>query len=123
MKNWRCKSKPKPTSTSHLRSRKSTWTFRWWDLFRSRRRRSHHLKVQVDFLERKWDVLVGFGFDLHLQFFIAQPRWYDDLLGDHRGRGQGQGDVFCARRHSLPAALHGVDHGVEVGNVAIQDGV
>jgi len=31
------------------------------------------------------------------------------FFGDHRGRGQGQGDVFRARRHSLPAALHGID--------------
>src|SRR2546429_582454 len=45
----------------------------------------------------------------------------DDLLRDHRGGGQGQGDVFCARRHSLPAALHRIDHGIEVSDVAVED--
>jgi len=37
-------------------------------------------EVQVDLLEREWDVLVGLGFDLNLQLFVAQPRRYDDLL-------------------------------------------
>jgi len=40
LRDWRLKSKPRPTSTSHSRSRRSTWTFRWWDLLRRDRKRS-----------------------------------------------------------------------------------
>ena len=55
------------------------------------------------------------------KFFVAQTGRHDDLLGDHRRRGQRHGDVLGARGHLLPAALHGFHHRLEIGDIAVDD--
>ena len=57
------------------------------DLVRVVGRGADRLEIEVDLVERKRDVLVGFGLDRQLEILLALACGDDDLLGDdHRGR-------------------------------------
>jgi hypothetical protein len=55
---------------------------------------AHHTKIQAHLVQRKRDVLVGFGLDLDLQLLVAHAAGQDDFLGNDRRGRQRHGHVF-----------------------------
>ena len=81
------------------------------------------LEVEVDLVERERDVLVGLGLDRELEVLLLLAGGHDDLLGDHHGGRQGEGDVAVPGAEALPGPLQPVAHLVQVGDVAVGDDV
>src|SRR5690606_39972453 len=61
--------------------------------------------------------------DLDLELFLAQRAVDDDLLRNDGARGHRHGHVLRARAETLVAALDGLRDGLEVVDVAIDDGI
>jgi hypothetical protein len=81
------------------------------------------LEVQVHLVQGKRYVLVGLALDLDLHLLFPLSAGQDHLLGDHRGRGQREGDVPDAGTESLVGALDGLARSLDVGDVAVDNGV
>src|SRR5204863_1845047 len=79
--------------------------------------------VEVDLVERKRYVLVGFRFDRQLEVLVTLTGGDDDLLGDdHRG-GKRERRVAVAGAEALPGALEDVASQFDIENVAVCNNV
>ena len=87
------------------------------------RRGADNLEVEVDLVQRERDVLVGLGFDQHLEILFLLAGGDDDLLGDHHRRRKRQGDVAVAAPEALVGALQRIADQIEVGDVAVGDDI
>ena len=78
-------------------------------------------KIQADFVERERDVLVGFGFDLNLELFLAKPCGEHDLLGDDRGLRHGHHHVLGLAAALGDDSAHRVSNLFELLDLAVGD--
>ena len=81
------------------------------------------LEIEVDFIERERNVLVGLGLDGELELLLFLAGRDDNLLGDdHRGR-ECQRDVAVAAAEALGAPAEGIGDLLHVRDVAVHDDV
>ena len=81
------------------------------------------LKIEIDFVEGEWNVLVGLGLDLHLHLLLAQTVRQKNLLGDDGGGRQRHRNLLDARTHATQCALERLGHRFEIYDVSVRDGV
>ena len=93
------------------------------NILRAVGRGTQDLEVQVDLLQRKRNVLVGFCFDLGLELIFGLAGRHDNFLGDNRRGRQSHRQVLGARTHSLPPPANGVPDFLQIHDVAVNDGV
>ena len=84
---------------------------------------SEDLEVEVHFLERERNVLIGFRLDLQFHLLLAQATRQHDTLGDHRRCGQGHGHQLGAAGHASQTAAQGFGYRFEIGDVAVRYGI
>ena len=66
--------------------------------------------------------MIGFPFDITFKIVIVLAGWEQDFLADDRRIGQCQREVLEIAAQALVATLDGLNHGIEVVDVALDHG-
>ena len=82
-------------------------------------RRPDDLKVQIDLVERKRNVLIGLGLDVELHFLLAQPIRKHDFLGNDGRSRQRHRDVLHPGTKTSNKSPDAFGDGVQIGDVPV----
>jgi hypothetical protein len=83
--------------------------------------RAQHLVIQIHFIQREGDDLVGFGLDHAFHVFGLADRYQQLFVDGHRGRN-GDGDIPDRAAKSLPCFAQGLGNPFDIHQIAFGNG-